>query len=339
MLIAEEPELFLHPQARRVISAELDKYLLGSEQQERQLIISTHSTEYLKNVEPINITRVYKDSDLNCSIAKQLDENTSRLITLELKRFLWSNNSEIFFADKVILVEGGEVFLLPAVVDNFTGVNQQLDYDNITVARVNGKGSFLTYAKMLDCFHISYLILGDLDCFRDEVNKLVAYLKLDGIKTMCEKIKGSLTKMDIDYSAIQGRIKDITKNNDAQQLKELFEGLANGVIEKNDERLQSLINYMQSRFTKGEKQQIIIDAITKDEFEKVLKTLKDNNVFVWSKGELESYFSDKLKEMPGSKDMKPLLLSYLLQNDNSSIDEYLLYPDEIKELCTYILKK
>ncbi len=45
LLIAEEPELFLHPQARRVISAELDKFLHGSEEQERQLIINTHLVE------------------------------------------------------------------------------------------------------------------------------------------------------------------------------------------------------------------------------------------------------------------------------------------------------
>ena len=48
LLIAEEPELFLHPQARRVISAELDKFLHGSEEQERQLIISTHSSRVFK---------------------------------------------------------------------------------------------------------------------------------------------------------------------------------------------------------------------------------------------------------------------------------------------------
>ncbi|MBB6111179.1 AAA ATPase domain-containing protein [Mucilaginibacter lappiensis] len=107
LLIAEEPELFLHPQARRVISAELNKFLSGSEKQERQLIISTHSTEYLKHVDLFNNTRVYKDTGGNFTIAKQLDQNTSTLLTLELKRFLWSNNSEIFFADKVVLVEGG----------------------------------------------------------------------------------------------------------------------------------------------------------------------------------------------------------------------------------------
>lgn len=145
LLIAEEPELFLHPQARRVISAELDKFLISSEEQPRQLIISTHSIEYLRNVEPYNIVRVYKNAIQNCSIAKQIDFDTSKLITTELKRFLWSNNTELFFADKVVLVEGGEVYLIPAIVDKIKSSKQLLDYKNITVSRVNGKGNFLIY--------------------------------------------------------------------------------------------------------------------------------------------------------------------------------------------------
>jgi len=157
LLIAEEPELYLHPQARRVISAELEKFLSSSIDQERQLIISTHSVEYLKNVDPYNIIRIYKDDKINCSITKQLDENTSNEITTELKRFIWSNNTEIFFADKVVLVEGGEVYLIPSLVDKIKEGKQLLDYENITVARVNGKGSFLPYIKMLRCFEINYI--------------------------------------------------------------------------------------------------------------------------------------------------------------------------------------
>ncbi|OJW76350.1 AAA family ATPase [Spirosoma sp. 48-14] len=172
LLITEEPELYLHPQARRVISAELEKYIEQANSQQRQLIISTHSTDYLKNLDPYCITRVYKDSKNNCTVAKQLDIETSSQITTELKRFLWSTNSELFFADKVILVEGGEVYLIPTIVDKIYSGKQLLDYDNISVIRVNGKGSFLTYIKMLECFNISYLVLGDLDCFKDEVQKI-----------------------------------------------------------------------------------------------------------------------------------------------------------------------
>lgn len=337
LLIAEEPELFLHPQARRVISAELDKFIMSCEEQPRQLIISTHSTEYLRNVEPYNIIRVYKDAQHNCSIAKQLDNETSQQITTELKRFLWSNNTEIFFADKVVLVEGGEVYLVPSIVDKIMGNKQLLDYLNITVSRVNGKGSFITYIKMLQCFNIAYILLGDLDCFKDEVPKFVRYLRIEAIKENTEKIKTAISALPIRYEAINERIKDIDKNHDTQTLQNLFEKLAKGEIENDNEDLLAIIKFMQLRYTKGNKEAAIIEKIGIDNYNSTLSTLRNNNIFIWSKGDLETYYSDKSKALSGSKDIKALELSYLLQGEAQTIDELFLHIDEIKLLVNLIL--
>ena len=337
LLIAEEPELFLHPQARRVISAELDKFLISTTEQQRQLIISTHSIEYLRNVEPYNIIRVYKDSANNCSIAKQIDSETSESITLELKRFLWSNNTELFFADKVILVEGGEVYLIPSIVDKVKNSKQLLDYKNITISRVNGKGSFLTYIKILQCFNIEFLVLGDLDCFKDEVPKLIKHLKLDTISKSAIKIKAAISKLPISYETIDERIKGVDKNHDAQTLQNLFEKIVNGEIERDNEELISLIKFMQTRYTKGDKESSIIESVGQNHFDSVLLTLQENNIFIWSKGDLESYYSGKAKAIRGSKDMTALELSYLLQQDSTVLEDLFLHVDEIERLVEKIL--
>ncbi len=337
LLIAEEPELFLHPQARRVISAELDKFLEGSADQPRQLIISTHSIEYLRNVEPFNIIRVYKDSVNNCSIAKQLNEETSVQITTELKRFLWSNNTELFFADKVVLVEGGEVYLIPSIVDKLKENKQLLDYQNITVTRVNGKGSFLTYVKMLQCFNIEYIILGDLDCFKDEVPKLIKYLNIDAIKEIANRIKAAISALPVNFDEVEERVKGVDKNHDAQTLQNLFEKFSIGKIEKDDKDLLAIIQFMQMRYTKGNKVASIISSVGQDKFNSVLSTLRENNIFIWSKGDLESYYSQKSKALKGSKDIKALELSYLLQIDTQDINELFIYIEEIVLLTELIL--
>lgn len=339
LLMVEEPELYLHPQARRVISAELNKFLKGSKTQERQLIISTHSTEYLKGVDPMHITRVYKDNVANCSVAKQLDEKTSGLISLELKRFLWAHNSELFFADKVILVEGGEVFLISAIVDKLKVASQVLDYENISVARVNGKGSFSVYLKMLDCFGISYVILGDLDCFKDEVLKLVTYLKIENLIEPVTHVKEILSKMDVAWPRIYDRVKDIEKNYDAQQLFEVFKGFQEGTIKVDDEALLATLSFMQNRYVKGNKVEYILSKIEPETFNEVLGNLQDHNIFIWSKGELEDYYTDRTKQLTGSKDMKALRLSYILQDPETKIEDYLKHIDEITALCRCILKK
>src|SRR5690606_15214275 len=102
---------------------------------------------------------------------------------------------------------------------------------------VNGKGSFLTYIKMLQCFDIEYLVLGDLDCFKDEVGKLVAHLNLETIKDNVSKIKQALASLPVNYGAIGERVKTIEKNFDIQTLNNLFEKFIDGSIEKDNEDL------------------------------------------------------------------------------------------------------
>lgn len=339
LLIAEEPELFLHPQARRVISAELEKFIEESLLQPRQLIISTHSTEFLKNVDPFHIIRVYKDPENNCSITYQLDSDTSRQLTTELKRFLWSNNTELFFSDKAVLVEGGEVYLIPAIVDRVTSQKQLLDYQNITVTRVNGKGSFLTYIKMLECFHIDYILLGDLDCFKDELAKIVKHLELDSIKKDIATISQTLANLPVNYSAIEERIAGMDKNHDVQNLKDVFEKFARGEIGRDDPDLLSLLTYMETRFTKGDKYTAIVDKMGKSGFTKTLTALRERNIFIWSKGDLESCYSEKAKAIAGSKDMKALELSYMLQDPKEPMEDLFVNVKEIKNLVALILGK
>jgi putative ATP-dependent endonuclease of the OLD family len=337
LLIAEEPELYLHPQARRVISAELNKYIQSSINQERQLIISTHSTEYLRNVDPKCIVRVFKDDLHNCSIVAQLKEDVANEITKEIQRFIWSANTEMFFADKVVLVEGGEVYLLPSIIDKLTGSNQKLDYENYSIARVNGKGNFLTYVKMLDNFKIDWIVLGDLDCYRDELSKLYKYLEFKEFEKELSLIKIEIKKSATDFSKIKERIDNIDKNFDAKQLQNVFEKFEKGTIDNTDEELLSTITYMRERHVKIDTRKIILDTIGEERFIALQAMLRQKGIFIWSFGEIENYYSDTVVQMKGTKDTKALELSYLIVDNDNGVEDFLQNLDEIKELVQLIL--
>jgi len=337
LLIAEEPELFLHPQARRVISAELNNFLKKSETQERQLIISTHSIDYLKNVEPKNIIRVYKDSNENHSLVKQIKPKTSEVISNEIKRTIWSANAEIFFADKVILVEGGELYLLPSIIDTIEGNDQIIDYANYSIARVNGKGNFLTYIKILDELDINWVVLGDIDCYKDQVKKIISYLGEKELESGVNKIQEVISSNPPNYPKISDRIKNIQSNYDAQLLKRVFERFKDGTIEKEDEELNKVIQYMESRYAGTEIKEIIVDSMGNKEFEEFQSKLRDSNIFIWSEGELEDYYTDLAKSIQGSKDIKALEIGYKLKA-GEPLNSYLKYEDEITKLIKIILK-
>ncbi|MHA8088284.1 hypothetical protein [Aquirufa sp. Wall-65K1] len=95
---------------------------------------------------------------------------------------------------------------------------------------------------------------------------------------------------------------------------------------------------MQLRYTKGNKETAIIESIGSDDYNYVLTTLRENNIFIWSKGDLETYYSLRSKALSGSKDIKALELSYLLQSETQDINELFLHMNEIKLLIELILK-
>lgn len=321
LLITEEPEVFLHPQARRIISAELNNYLQAKTQ--RQLIISTHSPEFLKGVEPENIIRVFKNSDDNSSQIAQIKSKNKLEISQEIKRFLWSNNTEIFFADSVIMVEGGENYLLPTIIDKLKATKQYLDYHNITLARVNGKGNFLSYIKMLDAFKIKWLVVGDLDCYKDEVFKILTYLKKDDILNELAKIKAAMAVQAGNFNKILDRVKGIQANGDAQKLYDVFDKFNRGIITANDEDLKAIIALMEQRYVKSDLRADIIGAIGEKQFTEFQMLLNTANVHIWSHGDLESHYTKLAKSIKGSKDIIALELSYILAGEDIVVTDYI----------------
>ena len=337
LLIAEEPELFLHPQSRRVISAELNGFLNQSEAQERQLIITTHSVDYLKNVDPKNIIRVYKDAEGNESLVNQLSPDTANEISNEIKRTIWSANAEIFFADKVILVEGGELYLMPSIVDVILDSDQSFDYANYSIARVNGKGNFLTYVKILDELDIEWFVLGDLDCYKDEIRKLATHLSLSTVLEKLEVISSKISENETNYQKVLERINGLSKNYDAQKLKSLFEKFRNKIITSEEPELIEIIEYMAERYKTSDLPDLMQSEEVNKTFNEIQKILKENNVFIWSKGELENYYSQVSIKLSGTKDLKALELSYLIKEEGA-ISTHLIHEEEIKELVQLITK-
>lgn len=164
LLIVEEPEIYLHPQARRVISNRIDDFL---DNQQSQAIITTHSPEFITSAhENLNIILVRKGKDgssdgLNVSFAK----------SKERQMLVQKQNAEMFFADTVLLVEGGEKYIIEVAtqfygtqIKPFLGANW-LDDRNCSVIAVGGKTEFWKYYNKLSELGIRVYILADFDFF------------------------------------------------------------------------------------------------------------------------------------------------------------------------------
>ena len=63
-----------------------------------------------------------------------------------------TENAEMFFADSIILAEGGEKYILTKLAEIYKGP-LILNYNNVSIINVGGKSFFEIYKKMLEQLH------------------------------------------------------------------------------------------------------------------------------------------------------------------------------------------
>lgn len=157
--IFEEPELYLHPQAQR----ELHSSLKHLSEDENQVLISTHSSSFIDLEQYKSICILYKNDltqgtkHLQCTedIFSSIDEHKK----FNLAYWINPDRGELFFAKKVILVEGqtekSVLSYLARSIDCF-----RYDY---TIIDCGSKDSIPLYMHLLNSFKLPYVVVYDRD--------------------------------------------------------------------------------------------------------------------------------------------------------------------------------
>ena len=165
LLCIEEPELYLHPHARRVISDRLDDFLNNGK---NQVILTTHSTEFLRTT----------SADLNVVLVGKPEGTKARPVQIrEFKHLLLDNNqNELFFADKVIVCEGFDNYILSAIAKHHFG--KLLDEQNVSIVSVGGKDRISQLVKLIVKLGLQCFVFADFDyLLRDQTGKCKDYDK------------------------------------------------------------------------------------------------------------------------------------------------------------------
>jgi len=150
LLCIEEPEIYLHPHARRVISDRLDDFL---NEDKNQVILSTHSVEFIRTISDINVILVNKGNEGSKALPVKIRDFKHLLID--------NNKNELFFADKVIVCEGFDDFILRAVAKEL--FPKQLDEKNVSIVSVGGKNNISQLTKLIIKLGIKCFVFADFD--------------------------------------------------------------------------------------------------------------------------------------------------------------------------------
>jgi len=153
----EEPELFLHPQMCRATYESL-KQISRTD----QILVCTHSPHFIDMEDYRSIVVVRKP---NLEIGTQAQRIQEELFEGERKRrfnmvrFFNPDRNELFFARKVVLVEGAtEKSTLPLLARHIDCFDHR-----VSIIDCGSKFNLTLYMKVLNAFRIPYLVIHDED--------------------------------------------------------------------------------------------------------------------------------------------------------------------------------
>jgi predicted ATPase len=156
MLLIEEPEILLTPQAQRYLYGLLRHFTQGG----NQVVYSTWSPAFVDAAHHEEIVRL--DLRAGGMVVRRTDPGTlSDAERVRIQAEFDHERSEMFFADKVVLVEGQtERLSLPFI---FRALGHDPDAEGIAIVEMGGKGNLPLAARLLVQLAIPFVVVFDAD--------------------------------------------------------------------------------------------------------------------------------------------------------------------------------
>ena len=177
VVLIEEPEVHMHPQMQQVFISQI-KGIFNEAKKDNifvQLVVTSHSSHILSEAgidleKGFNRIRYFNKTigkieaqDFN-SLKISNDKKTFRF----LKQYLTLHKSDLFFADKVIIVEGTtERMLLPQMIKK---VAPTLQNEYVTIIEVGGAYTH-KFKEILNFIKVKTLIITDIDSVDSNTGK------------------------------------------------------------------------------------------------------------------------------------------------------------------------
>ncbi|MFY4758511.1 ATP-dependent nuclease [Aliarcobacter butzleri] len=182
LLFIEEPEAHTHPQMQYKFINKIKKVFESINN--LQTIITTHSAQIVSNCDFKDIKYLLNENNQNIKIKNFHSELKASYGSEEdefkfIEQYLTLQASELFFANKIIFIEGTtEKMLLPYYIKKYDDENANEDYfpissQNISIMEVGANSK--AFDKLIRFLDIQTLIITDIDTTKKETTKYKAH--------------------------------------------------------------------------------------------------------------------------------------------------------------------
>jgi len=170
LLMFEEPELYLHPQAQLVLFDALSEF-----SKQHTVVMTTHSPAFFGPDATKTFVKLKKVSEegvlmpFTQTIPIDLNGVSERD---QFQIICYENNNAAFFAEHVILVEGPSDYLVLPHIVSLLNAQWNPARSSVQFARVGGKSSFRKYSDFFERFGSTVSVIADLDVITDGFDRL-----------------------------------------------------------------------------------------------------------------------------------------------------------------------
>lgn len=305
LFLFEEPELYLHPSAQKILFEALERLSF----EKNQVIVTTHSPTFLSPTATSKgigtFVKVKKEYPANKKpLGKVITVNVEEM-TLKnaFQMICYENNAVAFFAKKVLLVEGDCDLIYIKELAKKLDESWNFDYANIPIVKMNGKSNIKRYKEFFEKFEIEVFALFDSDFMIDgfdqiEVSEQIKIKRSSMIAEIDKIIESENLKIDISKDDVKSITSKRTWKERYNRLKELVKNLQDS---KNLTNLsQNEIDELNNLFIEEEqiRRRIVFNDSTRSLLYKqdILSLLREVNIFILSHGTIESYYPEGINK-------------------------------------------
>ncbi|SDJ09752.1 AAA family ATPase [Chryseobacterium jejuense] len=275
-ILIEEPEAHMHPQMQQVFIKQITNKINNAKSNgiNIQLIITTHSSHIIaeagidlkKGFDRIRyfnkINGNLEVNDFNNFKHKKSDTETFRF----LKQYLNLHKCDIFFADKVIMVEGiTEKMLLPIMINK---VAPELNKKYISILEVGGAYTH-KFKELLNFIKVKTLVITDIDSVQLDNNRKACRVNTPNSVTSNSTLKNWIPKKDSIVDLISTRVEEKFDGEFIRVCYQIAENAENQYTARSLE--EAIINrnliFFKSKYNDLNEENTLIEIQVKSKFE------------------------------------------------------------------------